>query len=34
VLRKGPIAAAAAFAYRVRTPEDVDRADAFYEELG
>ncbi|HWH25982.1 MAG TPA: 3,4-dihydroxyphenylacetate 2,3-dioxygenase [Pseudolysinimonas sp.] len=34
VLRKGPIAAAAAFAYRVRTPEDLDKAVAFYTELG
>ena len=34
VLRKGPIAAVAAFSYRVRTPEDLDLAVAFYEELG
>jgi len=34
VLRQGPVAAAAAFAYRVRSPEDVDRAAAFYGELG
>src|SRR5690606_33035276 len=34
VLRQGPVAAAAAFSYRVRTPEDVDKAQAFYEELG
>jgi len=34
VLRKGPAAAAAAFSYRVRTPEDLDRAVAFFEELG
>ncbi|TXQ18959.1 3,4-dihydroxyphenylacetate 2,3-dioxygenase, partial [Escherichia coli] len=34
VLRKGPVAAVAAFAYRVRTPEDVDRAEAYYQELG
>ncbi|GAA1819691.1 3,4-dihydroxyphenylacetate 2,3-dioxygenase [Agromyces neolithicus] len=34
VLRKGPVAAVAAFSYRVRTPEDLDRAVAFYEELG
>ncbi len=34
VLRKGPIAAVAAFSYRVRTPEDLDRAVAFYTELG
>ncbi|MFI7481218.1 3,4-dihydroxyphenylacetate 2,3-dioxygenase [Kocuria sp. M1R5S2] len=34
VLRQGPVAAAAAFSYRVRTPEDVDRAEAYYRELG
>jgi catechol 2,3-dioxygenase len=34
VLRQGPVAAVAAFSYRVRTPEDLDRAVAFYEELG
>ncbi|GAB3281213.1 3,4-dihydroxyphenylacetate 2,3-dioxygenase [Microbacterium lacusdiani] len=34
VLRKGPIAGVAAFSYRVRTPEDLDKAVAFYEELG
>jgi len=34
VLRKGPEAAVAAFSYRVRSPEDVDKAQAFYEELG
>ena len=34
VLRKGPIAAAAAFAFRVRTPEDVDKAEAYFKELG
>src|SRR3954464_470446 len=34
VLRKGPIAAVAAFSYRVRTPEDVDRAEAWYQALG
>ncbi|MFC5833747.1 VOC family protein [Nonomuraea insulae] len=34
VLRKGPVAAVAAFSYRVRTPEDLDRAVAFYRELG
>ncbi|PRI10168.1 3,4-dihydroxyphenylacetate 2,3-dioxygenase [Leucobacter massiliensis] len=34
VLRKGPVAAVAAFSYRVRTPEDLDRAVAFYTELG
>lgn len=34
VLRKGAVPAVAAFAYRVRSPEDLDRAVAFYEELG
>lgn len=34
VLRKGPVPAIASFAYRVRTPEDVDRAEAFYQEIG
>ena len=34
VLRKGPLAAAAALAFRVRTPEDVDRAEAWYRALG
>lgn len=34
VLRQGPVAAAAAFALRVRTPEDVDLAEAYYQELG
>lgn len=34
VLRQGPVAAAAAFSFRVRAPQDVDRAVAFYEELG
>ncbi|HET8927052.1 MAG TPA: 3,4-dihydroxyphenylacetate 2,3-dioxygenase [Microbacterium sp.] len=34
VLRKGPVAAVAAFSFRVRTPEDLDNAVAFYEELG
>ena len=34
MLRKGPVAAVAAFSYRVRTPEDLDKAVAFYEELG
>ncbi|MET3949827.1 hypothetical protein ABIB29_000648 [Arthrobacter sp. UYEF36] len=29
MLRKGPVAAAAAFAYRVRTPGDVDKAEAL-----
>lgn len=34
VLRRGDVAAAAAFGFRVRTPADVDRAEAFYRELG
>src|SRR5690606_37454976 len=34
VLRKGPVAAVAAFSYRVRAPEDLDRAVEFYTELG
>ena len=34
VLRAGPVAAVAAFSYRVRTPEDLDKAVAFYTELG
>ena len=34
VLRTGPVAAAAALAFRVRTPEDVDLAEAYYRALG
>lgn len=34
VLRQGPVAAAAALSYRVRSPADLDRAVAFYAELG
>ncbi|GAA2077041.1 3,4-dihydroxyphenylacetate 2,3-dioxygenase [Pseudolysinimonas kribbensis] len=34
VLRRGPVAAAAALAFRVRTPEDVDRAERHYRDLG
>lgn len=34
VLREGKDAAVAVFSYRVRTPEDVDRAEAYYTELG
>ena len=34
VLRKGPVAAAAAFSYRVRTPEDVDRAEEWFAARG
>jgi Glyoxalase/Bleomycin resistance protein/Dioxygenase superfamily. len=30
----GPVPAAAALAFRVRTPADVDRAEAYYRELG
>ncbi|RSM55912.1 3,4-dihydroxyphenylacetate 2,3-dioxygenase [Amycolatopsis sp. WAC 01376] len=33
VLREGPVAAVAAFSYRVRSPEDLDKAVAFYTEL-
>jgi len=34
VLRTGPVAATAAFAYRVRSARDVDLAEAYYRELG
>ncbi|MBO3102791.1 3,4-dihydroxyphenylacetate 2,3-dioxygenase [Cellulomonas sp. zg-ZUI168] len=34
VLRAGPVAAVAALSYRVRAPEDLDKAVAFYRELG
>ena len=34
VLKKGPEAAIGVFSYRVRTPEDVDAAEAFYKNLG
>ncbi|MEX0428378.1 3,4-dihydroxyphenylacetate 2,3-dioxygenase [Nocardioides sp. DS6] len=34
VLRQGPVPAAAVFAYRVRSPEELDHAVAFYTELG
>ncbi len=34
VLRKGDFAAVAAFSYRVRSPEDLDKAVAFYTERG
>lgn len=34
VLREGPIAAAAALAYRVRTAQDVDRAENYYRARG
>ncbi|MFN3949726.1 3,4-dihydroxyphenylacetate 2,3-dioxygenase [Microbacterium sp.] len=34
VLRQGAVAAVAAFSYRVRSADDLDRAVAFYTELG
>jgi len=34
MLRRGPVPAAAALAFRVRAPEDVDRAEAYYRALG
>lgn len=34
VLRQGETPAVAVFAYRVRSPEDVDKAEAYYRELG
>lgn len=34
VLRKGDVAAVAAFAFRVRSQEEVEKAAAYYEELG
>ena len=34
ILRKGPVAGVAAFSYRVRSNEDLDKAVAFYTELG
>ncbi|PRX51410.1 3,4-dihydroxyphenylacetate 2,3-dioxygenase [Prauserella shujinwangii] len=34
VLRKGPVAALAALAFRVRSRQDVDRAEAYYQALG
>ena len=34
VLRKGEVAAVAAFSYRVRSPEELDKAVDFYTELG
>src|SRR3954463_7615196 len=34
VLRAGPVAAAAVLAFRVRTPGDVDLAEAYYRALG
>ena len=34
ILRKGDVAAVRVFSYRVRTPEDLDLAVAFFTELG
>ncbi|MEA5155399.1 3,4-dihydroxyphenylacetate 2,3-dioxygenase [Raineyella sp.] len=34
VLRQGPVAAGVVFAFRVRSAADVDRAEAYYRELG
>src|SRR5690554_7301401 len=34
ILRKGPEPAVAAFGFRVRSPQDVDRAEAYYRALG
>lgn len=34
VLRQGPVPAVAAFAYRVQSPAELDKAVAFYRELG
>lgn len=34
VLRQGPVAAVAAFSYRVRSPEDLDLAEQFYRDRG
>lgn len=34
VLREGPVAAVAAFSYRVRSPQDVDKAEAWFKSLG
>jgi catechol 2,3-dioxygenase len=34
VLKKGPIAAVGALSFRVRSPEDVDKAEAYFAELG
>ncbi len=34
VLKQGDVAAVGAFSYRVRSPEDVDKAETFYTELG
>ncbi|WP_437582469.1 3,4-dihydroxyphenylacetate 2,3-dioxygenase [Paramicrobacterium sp. CJ85] len=34
VLRQGDVAAVAAFSYRVRSPEELDRAEEYYRQLG
>ncbi|GAA1391765.1 3,4-dihydroxyphenylacetate 2,3-dioxygenase [Luteococcus peritonei] len=34
VLRQGPVAAVAAFSFRVNSPEDVDLAEAYYQAIG
>lgn len=34
VIKKGPIAAVSAFSYRVRSQDDVDKAEAYFRELG
>lgn len=34
VLRQGPVAAVAVFSFRVRSPKDVDLAEAYYKALG
>ncbi len=34
ILRQGEQAAVAAFSYRVRSPKDVDRAEAYFQEMG
>ncbi|GAB3185379.1 3,4-dihydroxyphenylacetate 2,3-dioxygenase [Nesterenkonia halophila] len=34
ILRQGVTPAVAAFSYRVRSPEDLDRAEAYYQEMG
>lgn len=34
VLRKGPEAAVAAFSYRVRSPDELDKAEEYFESLG
>ena len=34
VLRQGPVAAVAAFSYRVRSPQDIDLAEAYFQDMG